>query len=127
MKKYIAEFIGTFGLAFIVLTMDDVGVSLGFGVAVAAVSLALLVYTLGPISGCHINPAVTLAQWSVKKISTKDAVLYILTQFLAALLAMSFAKWLVYVMPPVYQSRVQTPFEIQHFLAEALGTFFFAM
>ena len=49
--------------------------------------LGLFVYSIGSISGCHINPAVTLGLWSVTKISTYDATQYIIGQCLGALAA----------------------------------------
>ena len=63
MNRYLAEFVGTFVLVFggcgsAVLAGDKIGflgVSLAFGL-----SLLAMVYTIGPISGCHINPAVTV-------------------------------------------------------------------
>ena len=63
MKRYLAEFFGTFVLVFggcgaAVLAGDKIGfagVSFAFGL-----SLLAMVYTIGPISGCHINPAVTV-------------------------------------------------------------------
>ena len=79
-KKYLAEFIGTFGLAFVVLLVGAVGMPGSLVAVVAALTLGLFVYTIGPVSGCHINPAVTLAQLSVKKITAKDALFYILIQ-----------------------------------------------
>jgi aquaporin Z len=83
MNKYLAELIGTMILVLVgcgsaVIAgqyIGVLGVALSFGLAILA-----LVYTLGPISGCHINPAVTLAMWMNSKINGKDSVLYILSQ-----------------------------------------------
>lgn len=91
MKKihaYAAELLGTFLLAFLV------HLSIGSGnfpvptPVVAGLTLGLIVYMLGSVSGAHVNPAVTLGLWSIKKISSKDAVLYIVAQFIGAALAM---------------------------------------
>jgi len=79
MGKYIVEFIGTF---FLVLT---VGLSAN-PLAIGAV-LAVLVYMGGYISGAHYNPAVTLGIWIQKKITTREASYYMLTQLVAALAA----------------------------------------
>ena len=120
-KKYLAEFVGTFGLSFMVLLAVSFAGSLPIAVPLmAALTLGLFVYSIGPVSGCHINPSVTLAQLSVKKISVKDAVGYIVAQLAGALVAIYVAKMLVVVSPAVgaaYDSKV--------FMAEMLGAFFF--
>lgn len=76
MNKYFAEFIGTFVLVFggvgsAVLAgskIGFVGVAFAFGLALLA-----MVYAIGPVSGCHINPAVTLGILLAKKIPAKLA------------------------------------------------------
>ncbi len=95
MKKYIAEFIGTlclvlFGCGAAVISGGNVdggpaglgllGISLAFGLAVVAMA-----YTIGGISGCHINPAITVAMLVAGKINGKDAAGYIVAQFAGAL------------------------------------------
>ncbi len=90
MKKYSAELIGTFVLVFggvgsAVLAgakIGFVGIALAFGLALLA-----MVYTIGPISGCHINPAVTLGVFMARKIDAKDAVGYIIAQIIGAVIA----------------------------------------
>ena len=101
MKKYLAEFIGTFSLVLfgcgaavvagktIPITVADaptgiglLGISLAFGFAVV-----VMCYAIGPISGCHINPAITIAMLVVKKISFRDAIGYIFAQMAGATLA----------------------------------------
>ena len=120
-KKYLAEFIGTFGLAFVVLMAVTFTGSLPVAVPlIAGLTLALFVYSIGPISGCHINPAVTLAQLSVKKISAKEAVFYILAQLAGALAAIMLAKVFVAATPVA-----GTMLSAKVFLAEMLGAFFF--
>lgn len=93
MKKYIAEMIGTMvlvlmgcGSAAISCTfpftgIGFLGVSLAFGLAVLT-----MVYAIGPISGCHINPAITFAMWIAKKINGKDALGYVAFQIIGAFL-----------------------------------------
>jgi len=79
MKKYSAELVGTFVLIFggvgsAVLAGSQigyVGISLAFGLALLA-----MCYAIGPISGCHINPAVTLGVLAARRIGIKDAVGY---------------------------------------------------
>lgn len=90
MKRYIAELVGTFVLVFggvgsAVLAGDQIGpagVSLAFGL-----SLLAMVYTIGPISGCHVNPAVTLGLLVTKKMSTKHATGYVIAQIVGAIFA----------------------------------------
>lgn len=95
MKKYLAEFFGTAVLVLMgcgsaviagpgalgIVSIGFMGVSFAFGL-----SLMAMVYTIGPISGCHINPAVTFAMWIAKKISGKDALCYVLAQIFGAFL-----------------------------------------
>lgn len=90
MKKYLAELIGTFVLVFggcgtAVLAGDHVGylgVALAFGLTLLAMA-----YAIGPISGCHINPAVTLGLLLSGKIDRKDVLGYIVGQVLGGILA----------------------------------------
>jgi aquaporin Z len=96
MKKYIAEFIGTFCLVFsgtgaIVVnditngTITHTGVALTFGMIVTA-----MIYAIGDISGAHINPAVTIGFWAARKLSGEDVMPYIMSQCAGALLASVF-------------------------------------
>jgi len=90
MKKYIAELVGTFVLVFGgVGSAVLAGTHIGFeGVAFAfGLSLLAMAYTIGPISGCHINPAVTLGVLIAKKINAKDAALYMVAQIVGAIIA----------------------------------------
>lgn len=85
-KKYIVEMIGTGLLTYMVLT-SLISPFAAFTPVVAGLTLGLFVYTLGGVSGAHINPAVTLGLWSIKKIRTDDAMNYVIFQFLGAVLA----------------------------------------
>ena len=86
MKKYIAEFVGTlvlvlFGTGIAVVSGGNlVATSLAFGLAIVAEA-----YVIGGISGCHVNPAVSLAMLLSKKLSTKDFAYYVLAQVLGAI------------------------------------------
>lgn len=97
MKKYIAEFIGTLSLvlfgcgAAVVAGVSNIGVeglnglgllgiSLAFGLAVVAMA-----YAIGPISGCHINPAISIAMLAVGKLSVQDTIGYVVAQILGAI------------------------------------------
>lgn len=100
LKKYAAEFVGTAALVFFGVgaavfgiaphLMGDLGVALAFGFVLLA-----LVYTFGPISGCNVNPAITLGMLLSKKITGRDAVFYWIAQFLGALLAAGILKLMV--------------------------------
>ena len=86
-KKLTAEFIGTALLSLAVLLSVTVSDSVLITPVLAALVLGLCVYSIGNVSGCHINPAVTMGLWSIAKISTKDALQYIVAQSLGALAA----------------------------------------
>lgn len=85
MRKYIAEFIGTltlvlFGTGIAVITGANIlATSLAFGLAIIASA-----YVIGGISGCHVNPAVSLAMLLSKKISLKDFCGYVIAQIAGA-------------------------------------------
>ncbi|PXV64447.1 aquaporin Z [Dysgonomonas alginatilytica] len=94
MRKYVAELIGTMVLVLMgcgsavfagtVQPFDAVGtlgVAFAFGLSVVAMA-----YTIGKISGCHINPAITLGMLVANKISGKDAGMYILFQIIGAII-----------------------------------------
>ena len=89
-KKYLAEFIGTFSLVLIgcgsaVIAGENIGylgISFAFGL-----TLLVMVFAIGGISGCHINPAVTIAMFVGGKIKSKDAFVYIIVQCLGAVIA----------------------------------------
>lgn len=88
--KYAAELFGTFvlvlaGLGAAVLgggQVGVVGIALAFGVALMAMA-----YTLGPISGCHINPAVSLGMFLSKRMSLNDMFGYWIAQIIGGILA----------------------------------------
>ncbi|MEM4160738.1 MAG: aquaporin Z [Thermoplasmata archaeon] len=90
LKKYVAEMLGTFVLVFIgtgsaVIAgqyIGFLGISLAFGLAVL-----VMVYAIGQISGCHINPAITIAMLLTGKIKPKDAGIYIIMQCIGAVIA----------------------------------------
>ena len=89
-KKLVAEMIGTF-----VLVFGGVGTAVLAGAWVGALGVALafgftllvMAYAIGPISGCHINPAVTLGMFMAKRIKGKEALLYMVAQVIGAILA----------------------------------------
>ena len=90
-RKYLAEFIGTFFLVLIVSS----SITNNFEVptaTLAALMLGVFVYAIGSISGCHLNPAVTLGLLSLKKIKFKESINYVLAQLLGTSLALFVAR-----------------------------------
>ena len=85
MKKYIAEAVGT-----MLLTLVACGVAVTSGVDLVATSLAFglvivaAAYSIGNVSGCHINPAVSIAMLVAGKMTTKECVRYIISQVIGA-------------------------------------------
>ena len=95
MKKYLSEFIGTavlvlFGCGTAAISggitgsIGIVGIALAFGLSIVA-----LAYVIGNISGCHINPAVSLAMLINKKMTAKDFAGYVVAQVLGGILGTS--------------------------------------
>ena len=88
MKKYVCEFIGTavlvlFGCGSAAIAggvLGTLGIALAFGLSVVAMS-----YVIGNISGCHVNPAVSLAMLINKKMDAKDFICYVIAQILGAI------------------------------------------
>ena len=91
LKKYVAEFIGTFVLVFFACgTATVVGCSAenGTGYLLTALAFGLVIvamaYSIGNVSGCHINPAVSIAMLVSKKMTVKDFIGYVVAQFIGA-------------------------------------------
>ena len=119
-RKYAVEALGVFILSLVVI----VSVSSRFAIftpAAAALTVAVLVYSIGHISGCHINPSMTIALYSLKKITGKNALGYIAAQIAGALAARYYAIYLFGYIPPFH---VASNFKVG--LSEALGTFLLA-
>ncbi len=101
MKKYLAEMIGTMVLVLmgcgaavsLGCNVSDaetvVGTSLAFGLAVVGMA-----YCIGGISGCHINPAITLGVWLSKRMSGKEAAMYMIFQVIGAFIG-STLLWIL--------------------------------
>ena len=129
MKKYVAEALGTFALVFcgtgaIVIdqqtngAVTHVGIAITFGFIVMA-----MIYTLGNISGAHLNPAVTIAFTLAKRFQLKKVLPYITAQLTGAMLASLALK---YLFPTNETLGVTLPSgtEIQSFILEFILTFF---
>lgn len=87
--KYVAELIGTMVLVLVgcgsaVIAggyIGFLGIAFAFGVAVL-----VMVYTIGPVSGCHINPAITISMFVIGKINAKDTLFYVIFQIIGAII-----------------------------------------
>src|ERR1700738_872976 len=95
MKKPAAEFIGTFTLVFLgcgaaviagvgtgPTAIDVLGIAFAFGLAIVAMA-----YGIGPISGCHVNPAVSFGVYVAGRMSVADMISYWIAQVLGAIVA----------------------------------------
>ena len=94
MKKYVTELIGTFwlvlggcGSAVLAAAFPDVGIGL-LGVSLAfGLTVLTMAFAIGHISGCHLNPAVSLGLWAGGRFPTKDLAPYIISQIIGGILA----------------------------------------
>ena len=92
MKRYISELIGTlvlvlFGCGSAAIAgsaLGTVGIALAFGLSIVAMA-----YVIGDISGCHINPAVSIGMWIDGRLETKDLIIYITFQCIGAIIAIA--------------------------------------
>ena len=93
-QKGLAEFIGTFWLVFggcgsavLAAAFPDVGIGL-LGVSLAfGLTVVTMAYAIGHISGCHLNPAVTVGLWAGGRFNSRDIPLYVVAQVLGAIVA----------------------------------------
>ncbi|AFZ36093.1 Aquaporin Z [Stanieria cyanosphaera PCC 7437] len=139
MKKYVAEFIGTFWLVLggcgsavlaAVFTSDAniigqevyyplgisfVGVSLAFGLTVLTMA-----YAIGHISGCHLNPAVSFGLWAGKRFSGRELLPYIVAQVLGAILGGAII-WLIASGNPEFSLEGSNPMATNGYGAHSPG------
>lgn len=142
MKKYIAEMIGTMVLVlmgcgsavFAGNMADTVGAGVGtLGVAFAfGLSVVAMAYGIGGISGCHINPAITLGVCLSGRMNTKDAIMYMIFQIMGAVIGSSILFALVstgaHEGPTATGSNGFGEGEmLQAFIAETVFTFIFVL
>jgi len=136
MKKYLAEMVGTMVLVLMGCgsaifnggcgtTAQVLTVAVAFGLAV--VSMA---YTIGGISGCHINPAITLGCLLSGRISGKDAAMYMIFQVIGAFIASAILYLLTSNIDMAYVTQTganATNSVVGGFLAEVFFTFVFVL
>ena len=142
MKKYIAEMLGTMVLVLmgcgsavfagsvsgtVGAGVGTIGVALAFGLSVVAMA-----YTIGRISGCHINPAITLGVFLSGRMNKKDAGMYMLFQIIGAVIGSLILYLLVF--SGTHGGPTETGANsfadgmmLQAFIAEAVFTFIFVL
>jgi aquaporin Z len=119
MRRYVAEGLGTYvlvlgGVGTAVIAgpyVGTLGVALAFGL-----SLLVMVYVIGPVSGCHVNPAVTLGLFVARKFGARDVVPYIVAQCAGAILAAGTVYLIADDIPAGY------PIDSQGLAANGYGT-----
>ena len=121
-----AEFLGTAILTSTVLAESNTngGIFINkvwFIAATAGITISLLTLVIGRISGAHVNPAVTIGLWTLRKIETTTAVVYVAAQLLGAAVALRLYQ---FMQADVLQN-VASRFEWRIFVAEAVGTVIF--
>lgn len=128
MRKYLAEVIGTFALIFcgtgaIVINQETGGVITHAGIAATfGLIVAAMIYTVGDISGAHLNPAVTIAFWVAKAFPLKEIIPYLLSQGVGAFLA-SIALKFLFPNNQFLGSTIPAGSEMQSFILELILTF----
>lgn len=129
MKKYLAELIGTFALVFcgtgaIIINHESGGAITHVGVAITfGLIVMTMIYSVGDISGAHLNPAVTLAFSIAKEFPLKEIVPYIISQSIGAFMASGILR---YLFPSNFLlgSTMPAGSEMQSFVLEIILMFF---
>ena len=122
MKTVSAEMLGTFFLVFFGITAFASSEDVFSGALTLGLTLMVLMHIFGPISGCHLNPAVTIGNLMSKKMSQDDAIGYMGAQIVGATLGFVLFKFLN---PGTDDSVVDGDMAI--LMAAAIGTMFFVM
>ena len=129
MRKYLAELTGTFALVFcgtgaVIIDQQTgggvthVGVAITFGFIVMA-----MIYSLGNISGAHLNPAVSIAFTVAKRFPAKELLPYIVSQVIGAILASLLLKYL-FPINEFLGTTIPAGTAMQSFILEFILTFF---
>ncbi|WP_413497660.1 MIP family channel protein [Carnobacterium maltaromaticum] len=136
MKKEIAEFIGTFVLVLFgtgaavlgggIEGIGTLGIAMAFGLSIVAMA-----YSIGTISGCHVNPAVSIAMYVNKRLSLSELAYYIVGQVLGAVVATGVLKIILSTSDMAVTNLGQNSFGALGaggaFLVEAILTFIFIL
>jgi aquaporin NIP len=128
MNKYLAEVIGTFALVFcgtgaIIINQEAAGVITHSGIAITfGLIVAVMIYTLGDISGAHLNPAVSIAFCIAKLFPVKELIPYIISQAVGAFIA-SFTLHYLFPANSSLGSTLPAGTSLQSFILEFILTF----
>ena len=129
MKKFVAEILGTYALVFcgtgaIIINHETAGAITHPGIAFTfGLIVMVMIYALGPVSGAHLNPAVTIAFTVAKRFPLKEVVPYIMSQSVGAFLASLTLRFL-FPANEFLGSTLPAGSEMQSFVLELLLTFF---
>ena len=102
MKRYISELIGTmvlvlFGCGSAAIAgsvLGNLGIAMAFGLSIVAMA-----YVIGDISGCHINPAVSIGLWIDGRMEIKDLIMYIIFQCIGAIIGIALLAAIINTAP----------------------------
>jgi aquaporin NIP len=128
MKKYVAEALGTFALVFagtgaIIINeasagaITHVGIALTFGLIILA-----MIYTVGDISGAHLNPAVTLGFWTARRLPGGEVAPYVVSQAVGAFIASGLLR-LLFPQNKLLGATMPAGTDLQSFILEFVLTF----
>lgn len=120
----VAEFVGTFTLASVVLAMLGRTTFPFFEAIVAGLALTGLTLAFGVVSGAFFNPALAVAAWTARKLDTTRAIVFIAAEMLGGVVAWTLNQWLL---DTTLKNIANTAFSWRIFTAEAVGAAVFAM
>lgn len=119
----VAEFFGTALLTSVLIAMTRGQLPIPYFIAIGAgLTLTLIVLVVGSVSGAHVNPAVTIGMWTIKKIKTLDAILYVVAQFIGAVAAFKLYEYLI---QQGLSDLAPAQFDWRVLVAEVVGAFVF--
>lgn len=129
MKRYLAEFLGTFALVFCACgaviadqhldaNLGGIGISLVFGLVIM-----VMIFAVGSVSGAHFNPAVTLGFLAMGDFKKKEVAPYLIAQFAAAIIA-SALHFQIFPDTPTFGETLPTIGITNSFILELICTFF---
>ncbi len=119
-----AEFLGTGVLAMSAINVARSQIGIGYFIAFSvAITYALMVMVLGPTSGGHFNPIVTVGMWTLRKIQTLEAIAFLAVQMLGGLVAWKVTE---YFTGSALSNIAGDNFEWRVIIAEGLGAMVFA-
>jgi glycerol uptake facilitator-like aquaporin len=120
----VAEFFGTAVLASVALSVTQFFelTTAWYASVAVGVTLAAMVGIIGKVSGAHINPAITVGLWTLRKIPTTNAIVYVASQLLGGATALAMFEYFT----DTQMVSASAVFDNRVFLAELVGTFVFS-